>query len=81
MIMNLPNLLSFLDKEMPINLLLIIFMVYLFFGFRGMSKDISYIQKSLDNHISDTNKKIEKLGDQFNRLYEILLSKKNSTNK
>ncbi len=42
----------------------------------GISEDIRQINHKLDNHITDTNKKIEKLSDRFNRLYEILLKDK-----
>ena len=42
----------------------------------GMSEDISQINHKLDNHITDTNKNIEKLTDRFYRLYEILIKDK-----
>ena len=87
---SLVNLFSSLDKKIPINWILLIFMVFLFIEFKGMAKDISHIQKDmakdishiqkdLENHIGDTNKKIDRLSERFDRLYEVLLNKKSST--
>ena len=51
--------------------------------------EITPIKEALDNHITDTNKKIDRLtdridkqGEQFNRLYELLLrDKQNQSSK
>ena len=37
---------------------------------------IDLINNKLDNHITDTNKKIDKLSDRFNDLYQFLLEEK-----
>ena len=50
-------------------------LIYIVFKMNSMSKDISHIQKDLGNHIGDTNKKIDRLSDRFDRLYEFLLKK------
>ena len=34
------------------------------------------IKELLTNHISDTNKKIDRLNDRFDRLYELLFKEK-----
>ena len=65
-------------------------MIFIVIEIRGMAKDIDHINKTLTNHITDTNKKIDRLSDrfdklsdridkqndQFNRLYELLLKDK-----
>ena len=49
-----------------------------------LKAEIAPIKIALENHITDTNKKIDRLtdridkqGEQFNRLYELLLKDKN----
>ena len=85
------SLFTVLEKviKTPLLLILFILMGYMFFQLHNMSndmkgikkditgitKDISQINAKLDNHIGDTNKKIERLSDRFDRLYEILLDK------
>ena len=41
-----------------------------------LKAQITPIKELLDNHITDTNKKIDKLSDRFDRLYEILIKDK-----
>ena len=38
--------------------------------------EITTIKSALTNHITDTNKKIDRLSDSFDRLYEMLLKDK-----
>ena len=79
----LATLFSSLDKKIPIAWILLIIMIFMFIEIRGMAKDIDHINKTLTNHITDTNKKIDRISDridkqndQFNRLYELLLREK-----
>ena len=79
----LTTLFSSLDKKIPIAWILLIIMIFMFIEIKGMGKDISHIEKTLTNHITDTNKKIDRLtdridkqGEQFNKLYELLLRDK-----
>ncbi len=64
-----------LEQGVLFSLILLILMGVMFFKLNGVSKDISQINAKLDNHIGDTNKKIERLSDRFDRLYETLLNK------
>ena len=43
---------------------------------KQINAQIQPINDKLDNHITDTNKKIDKLSDRFDRLYEMLLKDK-----
>ena len=77
------SLFQVLNQSLPIDLILLVLFVYMLFKMNGMSKDIMRIDQKLDNHITDTNKKIEtlsgrinKLADRFDRLYELLLKDK-----
>ena len=76
----LATLFSSLDKKIPIAWILLILMIFMFIEIRGMAKDIDHIDKTLTNHITSTNKKIDDLrkdtNDQFSRLYELLLRQK-----
>ena len=38
--------------------------------------EIAPVKSALENHITDTNKKIDRLSDRFDRLYEMLLKDK-----
>ena len=79
------SFLSLLDK--PIIFVLLGLIIYIIFNQTKMKQDISFIKAELSNHITDTNKKIEKLSDRlerlreyfdsrFDRLYEVLLKDK-----
>ena len=70
------SLFQVLNQSLPIDLILLGLFIYMLFQMKGMSKDIMRIDQKLDNHITDTNKKIEKLSDRFDRLYEILIKDK-----
>ena len=83
----LASLFSSLDKKIPIAWILLILMIFMFIEMRGMAKDIAHINKTLTNHITSTNKKIDdlrqetttrfdKLNERFDRLYELLLKDK-----
>ena len=85
--------LSALDKKVPINWILLIFMAFIAYKMISIDnrmdrsigliqKDIGHIQKDLGNHIGDTNKKIDRLSEdfrglssRFDDLYKILLKK------
>ena len=43
--------------------------------------EIAPVKSALENHITDTNKKIDRLSDRFDRLYETLLTDKNQNTK
>ena len=82
------SLLNSLDR--PLSWILLVLMIMMYVNQTGMAKDMSQINHKLDNHITDTNKKIEKLSDRFDkmsdrfdrqndqfvRLYEILIKDK-----
>ena len=84
------SLFQVLNQSLPIDLIVLVLLIYMLFKMNGMSKDMGRIDQKLDNHITDTNKKIEKLADRFDkmsnrfdrqndqfvRLYEILIKDK-----
>ena len=50
---------------------------FIFAGFNWMlNAKIDPIENLLTNHITDTNKKIDRLSERFDRLYEMLLKEK-----
>ena len=60
--MDLAYISSFFKKSVPIGIVfLIAHQVYL-------GNEIKHINKKLDNHITDTHKKIDRLSDRFDRL-------------
>ena len=68
--MSFTDILSFFDQSVPIGVVaLLIYMAV-------MGRDVKHINKSLDNHVTDTNKKIDDLkkdlGSQINRIEEKL---------
>ena len=76
----LSSLFVSLDKKIPIAWIVLIFLVLLFIETRGIRKELEHVNKTLNNHITDTNKRIDRLSDrldkqseQFARLYELLL--------
>ena len=75
------SFLSSLDKKTPLSWILLIFMIFVVFKLNIIAKDMSHIQADLNNHITETNKKIEKLSDRFDRLYEVLLKDKQNKSK
>ncbi len=61
----------------PVVTLLIIYTGLIFTGFNWMlSAKIDPINEKLDNHITDTNKKIDRLSERFDKLYHHLLKEK-----
>ena len=77
------SLFQVLNQSLPIDLIVLGLLVYMLFKMNGMSKDINVLSKDmmridqkLDNHITDTNKKIDNLSGRFDRLYELLLKDK-----
>ena len=83
----LASLFSSLDKKIPIAWILLILMIFIVIEIRGMAKDIDHIDKTLTNHITGTNQKIDdlmqetnsrfdKLNERFDSLYELLLKDK-----
>ena len=73
---SLVSLFSSLDQETPLSWLVFLLLIFIAVKQTLMSKDVSNIQRNLDNHISDTNKKIDQLSSRFDNLYNILLEKK-----
>ena len=55
-------LLSLFDQAVPIGIVAIIIYMAI------MSRDMRHIRKDLDNHITDTNKKIDKLDNRIDKL-------------
>ena len=77
------SLFQVLNQSLPLDLIILGLLIYMLFKINILSKDIMRIDQKLDNHITDTNKKIEtlsgridKLADRFDRLYEILIKDK-----
>lgn len=57
--------------------LVVLYTGFIFAGFHWMlTAKIDPIEKLLTNHITDTNKKIEKLSERFDDLYKFLLEEK-----
>ena len=82
--MSLSEILAFFEQSMLIGMVGII--VYLTI----ISRDMKHIKEILNNHITDTNKKIDelridtnkkfdRLNDRFDRLYELLIKKERKT--
>ena len=56
----------------------VVYTGFIFAGFNWMlNAKIGPLENLLTNHITETNKKIDKLSDRFDQLYEILLKEKN----
>ena len=61
------SFLSSVDKKAPLSWILLILIVLVLFNQTKMKQDISFIKTDLNNHITETNKKIDKHSD---RLFE-----------
>ena len=55
------SLLTSLEKKIPVTWIVLVGVIYL--GFK-----VHQIDHKLGNHITDTNKKIEKLSDRFDKM-------------
>lgn len=64
-------------KSVPLGTVVILgFLVYQSQLIRYQGQQIKQINHKLDNHITETNKKIDRLSDRFDRLYEVLIKDK-----
>ncbi len=66
------SLFQVLNQGLPIDLILLVLFIYMLFKMNSMSKDIGRIDQKLDNHITDTNKKIDSLKNDMNTKIEKL---------
>ena len=65
---------EYLEKLWPVGIFFVAYTSLIFTIFHWMLKDqITPVKELLSNHISDTNKKIDKLSDRFDKLYDFLM--------
>ena len=75
-----------LVKAPPVNWVALVVVIYILVSVSSIEKDIKGIKENFDNHITETDERLEKLDDdikqnfriqneRFDRLYEILLKK------
>ena len=66
----LTPLFNYLGDKVPIGTVFVVcLLIYLVMEMR-------YIRRDLSNHITDTNQKIDRLSDRFDKLYHHLLKEK-----
>ena len=67
--MSLSDVASFFDQSVPIGVVfLIVYMV-------KIGQSVKYIEKNLDNHVKDTDKKIDSLREEVKEIKELLIKK------
>ena len=89
--MNLSAILAFFEQSMLIGMVgIIVYLTIISRDMKHIRETLKDIKGTLNNHITDTNKKIDelridtnnkidRLSDRFDRLYELLIKKERKT--